>query len=153
MEKLVSLGVPQEQIVMLWPNKTYPCGDLTFRAVLAVPFGNDDLTHVGYILSIEDGPAFYFTGDTAYHEVIGITVAEYQPEVMFTVINSTFRNLSPAEAALLARQIQPRWVIPYHYDLFPDGQMPPQTLRMNLMLFEMQDRYRTLTPGMPWVYT
>lgn len=151
-EKLQSLGVPAGRITMVWPNKTHRVGDLTLRATLAVPFGGDDLTHVGYLVAADGGPTFYFTGDTAYHEVIGISVAEHKPDVMFTVINGTFRNLSPSEAALLARQIQPRVVIPCHHNLFPDGQMPPQTLRMNLLLHRMADRYVTLTPGEPWVY-
>lgn len=150
-EKLRSLGVPTDRITAVWPNRSHTVGDLTFRAALAIPFGGDDLTHVGYLISAAGGPAFYFTGDTAYHEVIGISVAEHRPDVLFTVINGTFRNLGPAEAAVLAKQIQPRVVIPYHYDLFPDGQMPPQTLRMNLRLHGMQDRFITLTVGEPWV--
>ena len=151
-EKFQSLGVPPERVTTVWPNKSHTIGDLTFRATLAIPFGGDDLTHVGYLVSAAGGPTFYFTGDTAYHEVIGISVAEHKPDVMFAVINGTFRNLSPADAALLAKQIQPRVAIPYHYDLFPDGQMPPQTLRMNLVLHGMQDRFMTLSVGEPWVY-
>lgn len=151
-EKFRSLGVPPERVRTVWPNKSHAIGDLTFRATLAIPYGGDDLTHVGYLVSAAGGPTFYFTGDTAYHEVIGISVAERKPDVMFAVINGTFRNLGPADAALLAKQIQPRLVIPYHHDLFPDGRMPPQTLRMNLMLHGMQDRFRELTVGEPWVY-
>jgi len=151
-EKLRSLEVSADRITAVWPNRSHTVGDLTFRATLAIPFGGDDLTHVGYLVSAVGGPTFYFTGDTAYHEVVGISVAEHKPDVMLAVINGTFRNLSPAEAALLAKQIQPRVVIPYHYDLFPDGQMPPQALRMNLVLHGLQDRYATLTVGEPWVF-
>ena len=150
-DRLRSLGVADRRIVTTWPNKTHTIGDLTLRATLAIPFGGDDLTHIGYIVSIAGGATLYFTGDTAYHEVIGISVAEHKPDAMFAVINGTFRNLSPSEAAMLAARIQPGVVIPYHYDLFPDGQMPPQTLKMNLMLHEMADRFLTLTPGEAWV--
>lgn len=149
---LRGLGVPEHEIVMTWPNHCHTVGDLTLRATLAIPFAGDDLTHVGYLVSADGGPTFYFTGDTAYHDVIGISVVEHAPDVMLTVINGTFRNLGPSEAAQLAARIQPRVVIPYHYDLFPDGQMPPHSLRMNLMLHAMQDRFVTLTPGDPWVY-
>ena len=152
-EELIALGIPEDQIVRTWPGHSFTIGDLTFAATFAIPFGGDDLTHVGFVVSASDGPTFYFTGDTAYHEVIGITVAEHKPDVMFSVINGTFRNLSPSDAAMLAHQIQPKVVIPYHHNLFPDGQMPPQTLRMNLMLYDMSDRFHTLTPGEPWVFT
>jgi L-ascorbate 6-phosphate lactonase len=151
-EKLLSLGVVENQIIRMHPNKRCTIGDLNLQATLAIPYGEDDLTHVGYLVSTTNGPTFYFTGDTAYHEVIGLTVSVHNPDVMFTVINGTFRNLSPAEAAQLAWQIQPKVVIPYHYDLFPDGQMPPRTLWMNLLLHEMQERYQLLTPGEVWVY-
>jgi L-ascorbate 6-phosphate lactonase len=151
-EKLIAWGVAPDRVTMVWPNKAVTLGDLTIRTALAIPFGGDDLTHVGYLISAAGGPVFYFTGDTAYHEVLGISAAEHHPDVLFTVINGTFRNLSPAEAALLARTVQPRVVIPYHYDLFPDGHMPPQALRMNLMLHGLQDRYLALTPGVPWVF-
>ncbi len=148
---LEKLNVPGDQIRMTWAGDVQTVGDLIFRATLAIPFGDEDLTHVGYLVSIGGGPTLYFTGDTAYHETIGISVAPYKPDVMFVVINGMWRNLGPADAARLAEQIKPRMVIPYHYDLFPDGQMPPHTLRMNLFLYDMIDRFRTLEKGTPFI--
>jgi L-ascorbate metabolism protein UlaG (beta-lactamase superfamily) len=52
----------------------------------------------------------------------------------------------------LAHLVQPKVVIPYHYNLFPDGSVPAHTLRLNLRLHGMQDRFMTLEPGTPWVY-
>lgn len=148
---LEKLNVPKDQIRLTWPGKTETVGDLSFRATLAIPFGDDDLTHVGYLVSLEGGPTLYFTGDTAYHEVLGISIAPYKPDVMFTVINGMWRNLTAADAAKLADQVKPRLVIPYHYDLFPDGQVPPHTLRMNLFVCDMMDRYRALERGTSFV--
>ncbi len=127
-------------------------GDLSLRATFAIPFAGDDLTHVGYLVSAAGGPTFYLTGDTAWHEVIGISVAEHHPDVMLTVINGMWRNMGPADAAALAHLVQPKVVIPYHYNLFPDGSVPAHTLRLNLRLHGMQDRFMTLEPGVPWVY-
>ena len=149
--KLEELGVTKEQIAITWPGKVYAMGDLRFRTTLAIPFGNDDLTHVGYLVSLEAGPMLYFTGDTGYHEAIGRSVAEYKPDVMFVVINGMWHSLGPADAAKLADQIKPGLVIPYHYDLFPDGQMPPHTLRMNLFLYGMMDKFRTIEVGVPFI--
>ena len=70
-EKLQQLGVPPDQILMTWPNKTCTVGDLEIRATFAVPFSGDDLTHVGYLVRVDGGPCVYFTGDTAYHELLG----------------------------------------------------------------------------------
>ena len=41
--------------MMTWPNKTHTVGDLALRATMAIPFGEDDLTHVGYLVSLAGG--------------------------------------------------------------------------------------------------
>jgi L-ascorbate 6-phosphate lactonase len=151
-EKLAAFGVPHEQIEMMWPNKSVAVGDLTIRATFAIPLGSDDLTHVGYLMFVAGGPTVYFTGDTAYHDVLAAAVREHKPDVMIAVINPAFRNLSPAEAAHLARQLDPQVVIPCHYDLFPDNLQPPQMLRTNLLTLGLADRYRRLEHGRRFVF-
>ena len=69
-EKLRKLAVPDAEIQMIWPNKEFPCGDITVRGTFAIPFGNDDMTHMGFVVKIKGGPVIYFTGDTRYHEVL-----------------------------------------------------------------------------------
>jgi L-ascorbate 6-phosphate lactonase len=73
-----ALGVPASEISMVWPNKSVTIGDLTVRATFAIPLGGDDLTHVGYLFSVKDGPTVYFTGDTGYHEVLGDAIGPAQ---------------------------------------------------------------------------
>jgi len=151
-EKLQSLGVPAEEIEMTWPNKSHVVGDVTVRAAFAIPFGADDLTHVGYLVKIENGPTVYFTGDTSYHEILAIGVAPHKPDVLVAVINSAFRNLSPAEAAKLARELDVKVVIPCHHDLFLDNCQPPQMLHTNLKILGLGDRYRLLVHGVCYTY-
>ena len=55
-DKLRELGIPADQIVMTWPNKLYRARNLWIRATLAIPFGPDDLNHVGYIIGVDGGP-------------------------------------------------------------------------------------------------
>lgn len=152
-EKLRSLGVSNEQIVMTWPNHVHRIGDVSLRATFAVPLGDDDLTHVGYLVSVDDGPVVYVSGDTAYHELIATTVARYHPDILLPVINGTFHNMTPADAARLAQIVDPKIVIPCHYDLFPANAMPPELLRSNLRLWGLAERYRTLEPGQAFFYT
>jgi Predicted Zn-dependent hydrolases of the beta-lactamase fold len=151
-EKLEAMGVPRAQIEMMWPNKAVVIGDLTLRATFAIPLGGDDLTHVGYLMFVAGGPTVYFTGDTAYHDVLAAAVSEHKPDVMVAVINPAFRNLSPAEAAQLTRQLDPKVVIPCHYDLFPDNHQPPQMLRTNLLPLGLVDRYRRLKHGRRFLF-
>lgn len=147
LERLHSIGVPNDQTTMVWPNKSVTLGDITVRATFAIPFGGDDLTHVGYLIFVNGGPTIYFTGDTAYHDLLADAVAPHKPDVLVTVINGAFRNLAPAEAALLAKRLNVKIVIPCHHDLFLDNCQPPQMLHTNLKLQGMVNSYRLLEQG------
>jgi L-ascorbate 6-phosphate lactonase len=146
---LKSLGIPDSETTMIWPNKSVAIGDLTIRATFAIPLGPDDLTHVGYLVCVKGGPTIYFTGDTAYHEVLADAVAPHKPDILVTVINGAFRNLGPAEAARLAKRLNVKIVIPCHHDLFLDNCQPPQMLRTNLKLEGIGAAYRLLEQGVP----
>lgn len=151
-DKLVSLGVPQSEIAMTWPNKKHTVGDIELQATFAIPLGADDLTHVGYKVRLKTGVLFYFSGDTAYHEILVNGWGESAPDVLVAVINPAFRNMSPIEAARLAKQLDARIVIPSHYDLFPDNCIPPQMLRTNLTIEGIGDRYRELQHGVATIF-
>jgi L-ascorbate 6-phosphate lactonase len=151
-EKLHALGIPPEETVMVWPNKVHTLRDVTLRATFAIPFAGDDLTHVGYLMTIREGPTIYFTGDTAYHELLAVAVGPHQPDVLVTVINGAFRNLGPAEAARLAHELKVKIVIPCHHDLFHDNCQPAQMLHTNLKIHGIGDRYQPLEHGHAFDY-
>jgi len=151
-EKLHALGVPEVLTHMIWPNRCFELGDLMLRATLSIPTGGDDLTHVGYLIRVQDGPTSYFTGDTAYHEILGLSVGEHRPDVVVTVVNGGFRNMGPAEAARLIKQIDPKVAIPCHHDLFRDNVQPPQMFRANLRLLGIDRTYRLLEHGRAYTF-
>jgi L-ascorbate 6-phosphate lactonase len=144
--------IATDRITMTWPNKSYAIGDLTITATFAIGFGADDMTHVGYFVRCQGGPAFYFTGDTAYEDLVAIGVRDQHPDVMIAVINGGFRNMSSAEAAKLAKEVNPKIVIPSHYDLFHCNSAPPQVLRTNLTILGIGEKYRELEHFEPWTY-
>lgn len=150
-EKLQRLGVPEAEIRMIWPNKACEFGDISVRGTFAIPFGADDMTHLGYIVKVEHGPTVYFTGDTRYHEVLARCVVAHRPDVLVTVINP-FGNLDPEQAARLAKDIDAKVAIPCHYDMFPDNSLPPRLLRTNMIALGIGDRYRELKHGKRYVY-
>jgi L-ascorbate 6-phosphate lactonase len=151
-EKLISLGIPAAGTVLTWPNKIHVVGDVSVRATLAIPLGGDDLNHVGYVISVQGGPSVYFTGDTGYHEILTLSQADRRPDVFVAVINGAFRNLSPYEAALMAKQLDPGVVIPCHHDLFRDNSQSPRMLRTNLAMLGIADKYRVLEHGRPYTF-
>jgi len=152
-EKLRALNIPPEDTNVVWPNKTFTIGDLLIRATFAIPFGGDDLTHVGYLVAVNNGPTIYFTGDTDYNEILALAVGPHKPDVLVAVINGAFRNLGPAEAARLAKQLDVKVVIPCHHDLFRDNIMPPQMLHTNLKLLGIGDRYHQLQQGIAFDFS
>ena len=147
-----SLGLAEENLQVTWPNHVIQVADFTIRATFAIPLAGDDLTHVGYIISVRGGPKIYFTGDTDYNEILGASVSPYKPDIMVTVINSAFRNLSPREAAQLARTIKPRWVIPCHHDMFADNCLPDRLLRTNLLIQGMVETFCPLQHGVVRIF-
>lgn len=151
-ERLDALGVPRDQITMVWPNKSFVIGDVSIRTTFAIPFAGDDLTHVGYLVSIDKGPTVYFTGDTDYNEILALAAGPHKPDVLVAVINGAFRNLGPAEAARLAKQLDVKKVIPCHHNLFHDNFMPPQMLHTNLKLQGIGERYCLLEQGVAFDY-
>jgi L-ascorbate 6-phosphate lactonase len=151
LEKLAAMGIAQEEISLTWPNKEHVFGDIRLKSTFAIPYWSDDLNHIGYLIFIESGPTIYVTGDTDYHDVLGY-VAEHKPDIMITVINGTFRNLGPNEAVKLAAKINPKIVIPCHYDLFPDNSLDPRVFRAFLHMSGMSNKYVALEHGKVFLY-
>jgi L-ascorbate 6-phosphate lactonase len=152
MEKLLQLGVETYEIALSWPNKEHRFDDVRLKSTLAIPPAGDDLTHTGYLFLIDLGPTIYFTGDTDYHEVLEY-IAAYKPHVMITVINGAFRNLGPNEAARLTQKLNPKVVIPCHYDLFPDNSLNPRLFRSCLHYAGISDKYLELEHGKAFFFS
>jgi len=150
-EKLERLGVPADELRMMWPNKVIEIGEFVVRGTFAIPLGADDLTHMGYLITVKNGPTVYFTGDTRYHENLADYVRPHAPDVLVTVINP-FGNMEPGQAARLARDLGVKVAIPGHYDLFPDNSISPKYLQLNLMFLGRAGIYRELERGRMFVY-
>ena len=139
------------ELSLTGPATGNPFLDVELRATFAIPLGSDDMTHVGYVVRVKGGPVVYFTGDTRWHEVLIDCVLPHKPDVLVAVINP-FGNLSPEQAARLAKGINAKVVIPSHYDLFPDNSLSPRLLRTNLMFLGIADRYREMNQAEPFVF-
>ncbi len=146
-DRLLALGIPLEKLTVTWPNRRLTAGDFILKTTLAIPLGGDDLNHVGYLVEVAGGPRIYFTGDTDYNEILSLSVAPERPDVLVAVINPAFRNLSPADAARLAKALKPRWVVPCHHDLFPDNSLPDRLLKTNLITQGIGETFCPLRHG------
>jgi L-ascorbate metabolism protein UlaG (beta-lactamase superfamily) len=72
----------------------------------------------GFVIEFPNGFVAYHAGDTAVFKDMELIRELYHPDLAMLPIGSHY-VMSPAEAALACRMLQPRWVIPMHYGTFP----------------------------------
>jgi L-ascorbate metabolism protein UlaG (beta-lactamase superfamily) len=83
---------------------------------------NDTIVYLGrpagFIVRMEDEQAFYFAGDTAVFGDMRLIAEMYAPQIAFLPIGDHF-TMGPDGAALAARMLGVRQVVPMHYGTFP----------------------------------
>ncbi len=85
----------------------------------------------GYVLTIKDGRRAYFAGDTSIFAEMKFIEELYKPELAFLPIGDHF-TMGPREAALAARILKVKTVIPMHYGTFPALTGTPEALEKEL---------------------
>jgi L-ascorbate metabolism protein UlaG (beta-lactamase superfamily) len=71
----------------------------------------------GFLIKVKDGPTIYHSGDTAYFKDMDL-LASADVDVALLNIGGHF-GMEPDAAALAARAINPKLVVPHHYKTFP----------------------------------
>ncbi|MBM4287076.1 MAG: metal-dependent hydrolase [Deltaproteobacteria bacterium] len=99
----------------------------------------------GFVVSFPNGFVAYHAGDTAVFKDMELIRELYHPQVAILPIGSHY-VMSPAEAALACRMLQPEFVIPIHYGTFPVLTGTPEELASHLK-DQPQMRVITLQPG------
>ena len=72
----------------------------------------------GFVVKMENGQSFYFAGDTALFGDMRLIAELHKPEIAFLPIGDHY-TMGPAAAALAARMLGVRQVVPMHYGTFP----------------------------------
>jgi L-ascorbate metabolism protein UlaG (beta-lactamase superfamily) len=72
----------------------------------------------GFVIRLPDGRALYFAGDTNVFTDMQLIHQLYHPELAFLPIGDLY-TMSPREAALACRLLQPKKVVPMHFGTFP----------------------------------
>jgi L-ascorbate metabolism protein UlaG (beta-lactamase superfamily) len=98
----------------------------------------------GYVLTFDSGVKIYHAGDTNVFGDMSIIRELYQPDIALLPIGDVF-TMGPREAAYACKLLQPKAVIPMHFNTFPLLTGTPQDLdsRIKNMGIELQ----TLRPG------
>jgi L-ascorbate metabolism protein UlaG (beta-lactamase superfamily) len=85
----------------------------------------------GYILRVHGTPTLYFAGDTGIFGDMKIIGEIYKPEIAFLPIGDQY-TMGPDTAALAARWLGVRHVVPMHWGTFPVLRGTPEQLRGQL---------------------
>ena len=72
----------------------------------------------GFVLTIADGPVLYHAGDTTVFSDMKLIRELYRPEVAMLPIGGHY-TMSPVEAAMAVRFLEPKIVLPLHFGTFP----------------------------------
>ncbi len=100
----------------------------------------------GFVITLEDGTRIYHAGDTAVFSDMALIRELYQPEIAILPIGDLY-TMSPREAAVAARLLQPKQIVPAHYATAPALTGTPEALREELKKQGVTAEVVTLTPG------
>lgn len=81
----------------------------------------------GFVLELPDKRTLYFAGDTSVFGDMRLIAEMYQPELAFLPIGDLY-TMDPRQAAMAARLIRPKKIIPMHYGTFPPLTGRPEQL-------------------------
>lgn len=139
-QKLIALGIPETRAITLHAGESWRFGPVEVAGVFTVPTGVDVLDTTGYSIKFDNGRSVYHTSDTEFHPLV-LAAAPKAPEVMLVPINGKWGNPGPEAAALFAHAVQPKYVLPNHYDLMELNAENPETFRWFCSQHKLDDRY------------
>lgn len=100
----------------------------------------------GFVFALEDGTRIYHAGDTGVHADMALIAELYKPEIALLPIGDLF-TMGPREAAVAARMLKPRLIVPAHYGTFPALSGTPEALRTELKQLGLDIEVVALRPG------
>jgi len=98
----------------------------------------------GYVITFSNGVKIYHAGDTNVFGDMNIIRELYQPDIALLPIGDVF-TMGPREAAYACKLLQPKAVIPMHFNTFPLLTGTPQDLDSRIK--NMGIELKTLQPG------
>jgi L-ascorbate metabolism protein UlaG (beta-lactamase superfamily) len=100
----------------------------------------------GIVVTLEDGTRIYHAGDTGLISDFELVRELYAPEIVLLPIGDLF-TMGPREAAVAARMLKPKWIVPIHYGTFPALTGNPDALREELKKLSVTSEVVALRPG------
>ncbi len=143
-----------ELVLPLNPNGSTKINTVTITAVPAVhssSYKDGDNTlyagaALGFVVAEQGVSAFYHAGDTGVFSDMSLIAELYSPQIALLPIGGVY-TMKPAEAAIAARSMQLRTVVPMHYGTFPALAGTPAELQQEMKRLGVLARVEVMTPG------
>ena len=122
------------------------------EAVHSSGFGQDpkSITYggspMGYVIEIEKGPTLYHAGDTGVFSSMALIAEQFHPTVAMLPIGGHY-TMDASGAALAAKLLKIRSVLPMHYGTFPQLAGTPAELKAALQKSKVQAKVMEVQPG------
>jgi L-ascorbate metabolism protein UlaG (beta-lactamase superfamily) len=101
---------------------------------------------MGFVIAIEKGPVLYHAGDTDVFAGMSLIADRYKPTVAMLPIGGHF-TMDPVGAALAAKLLKVKTVIPMHFATFPLLTGTPDELRAAVKQQHVTAKVVELKPG------
>jgi L-ascorbate metabolism protein UlaG (beta-lactamase superfamily) len=103
---------------------------------------------MGFVIEIAKGPTLYHAGDTDVFSGMSLIADRYHPTIAMLPIGGHF-TMDPTGAALAAKLLKVKTVIPMHYGTFPALAGTPDQLREALKKVKSSAKVVEAKPGEP----
>ncbi len=101
---------------------------------------------MGFVVEIKGGPTLYHAGDTDVFSEMSLIADRYKPTIAMLPIGGQF-TMDPAGAALAAKMLKVKTVVPMHFGTFPALAGTPDALRTALKKAAPSVKVLELKPG------
>ena len=103
---------------------------------------------MGFVIEIAKGPTLYHAGDTDVFSSMSLIADRYHPTIAMLPIGGHF-TMDPTSAALAAKLLKVKTVVPMHYGTFPVLSGTPDQLRDALKKAKVNAKVDEFKPGEP----
>lgn len=159
-EYALGLGLPDDRLVGLDVGMEIDRAGFRVRVIASAHEGFDrDAAgrhpYLGFIIE-SDGLRLYHSGDTLAYDGLAEALGDDRFDVLLLPINGrdpargVAGNMSAAEAVDLAVRVEPRFVVPHHYDMFTFNTVPVGLFEAEAGRLPAGTRSRALQCGERW---
>ncbi|RKH05740.1 metal-dependent hydrolase [Corallococcus praedator] len=101
---------------------------------------------MGFVIEIANGPTLYHSGDTGAFQSMALIAEQFKPTVALLPVGGHF-TMDPAQAAVAAKLLKVKTVVPMHFGTFPALAGTPDALTAALKKGRGTAKVVVLEPG------